>query len=777
MIALIPQVKQSNRPASLSATLAIGFILLSVLSLLLASSFHLYFNFLTQQEVVLSQQQVVALEAANTVSNFVEQNFNALEAAAQVSDLFARSGGEQRQILERLLGFQPAFREAAILNSQGQEVAKISRFVVVTPGNLTNRADSEFFRQITQQDRYISPIRLAEITNDPLVTMAVPIQNVFGYFAGTLVAEVNLRFMWTLVDSLEIGQAGVAYVVNRQGDLIAFGNPYQVLEQTNLSHLPEVAEFINGSTVLNETPFDISPGIDGTTYVLDTHVPLGTPDWAVVVELPVTEAYQDVVASVGLSAAILFAVALVAGIAGVYVSRRLTTPLFNLTETASRIAGGELELEAAAEGPIEVIRLAEAFNSMTAQLQDLIGSLEERVANRTQRLETVAALGEHLNAVLDLNQLLLELVNQVKTQLGYHHVYIYILDEDARTLTLTAGTAETDSEKTSEAPADPAGHQIPLDALTSPGSLSSLVARAANSGQIIRADNISQGESSLLDGPPSGTAAEMAVPIREEGRVVGVLAVYQDRGDGFDQDDENLLRSLANQAAVAIRNARLFEEVEAALARARSAQARYVAEAWTGDTFSNRSGNHLYQQPNVPDLSEGTMRAAQDHAFEVEKATIIALNDDLGSPNGQTTPMESHQSDEPHTALVAPITLGGQKVGALQLHRTDAAAAAGVWTGEDLALVEAVLDQVAQAAENLRLFEETRQRVSYERQVSEITQKLQQAPTIDALVRLAADELNQALGTSHSFVKVGMRPERQSLAATRLGPGHNERDE
>jgi GAF domain-containing protein len=80
------------------------------------------------------------------------------------------------------------------------------------------------------------------------------------------------------------------------------------------------------------------------------------------------------------------------------------------------------------------------------------------------------------------------------------------------------------------------------------------------------------------------------------------------------------------------------------------------------------------------------------------------------------------------------------------------------WTEDDLIVVEAVVDELAQAAENLRLFDETRERASFERLTGDITQKLRQAPTLEALARTAAEELGLALGVAHSLVKVGRTP-------------------
>jgi len=90
----------------------------------------------------------------------------------------------------------------------------------------------------------------------------------------------------------------------------------------------------------------------------------------------------DMAASLGA----ILVIAALAGIAGIFIARRLTGPLGNLIETAKRISNGELELQTAVSGPAEVVSLAITFNSMTAQLRELIGTLEQRVAYRTTEL-------------------------------------------------------------------------------------------------------------------------------------------------------------------------------------------------------------------------------------------------------------------------------------------------------------------------------------------------------------------------------------------------------
>ena len=389
-------LKESKRSRGLTTTLTTSFVILSILSLLVASGFQIALNFRAQREIVANQQQITALRAADKVSSPIERVFSTLEAAAQVGHPFSMTIAEQRLLLNNLLKSHSAFQEITILSSSGIEIVKFNRTVALAPSDLVSQADSNLFRQVSQRERYTSSIHIDEITAKPLITIAVPIENLTGEFEGALVAQVDLTFVWDLVTSLQIGQEGVIYVVDRHGKLIAFHDTERVLRGDNVSHLDRVAQFIGNHKPVDKMGASVSTGIYGTS-VLGTCIPLETPDWAVVVEVPIMQAYRPIILNMTLAAGGSLAIIVIAGVGGIHLARRLATPLLDLTETADRIAKGESKLTTAVKGPTEIIRLAEAFNSMTTQLRDLIANLEQRVLERTQRLETAKEKAEAAN--------------------------------------------------------------------------------------------------------------------------------------------------------------------------------------------------------------------------------------------------------------------------------------------------------------------------------------------------------------------------------------------
>ena len=295
------------------------------------------------------------------------------------------------------------------------------------------------------------------------------------------------------------------------------------------------------------------------------------------------------------------------------------------------------------------------------------------------------------------------------------------------------------------------------------------MARAARTSEIVWVDNVREAEDWLPNQFLPNTYSEMVVPIVLEGQVVGVLDVQEDEISGLDEGDASLLRSLANQAAVAIRNARLFAEVESALASAAAAQEQYIGQAWEKMKTNRRGAEYQYHRVGANALDKTILAQLEQEAAIQGKTTVVTL-----SGGSQSEQMELNTDDESidvlqnitsqtenQTALVAPIRLQNQTIGSINLVETGGGRQ---WNDLELTLVQAVADQVAQAAENLRLFEETRQRAGREQTIREITDKLRATHNLDALLETAARELGLRLGARHTVLEIGIETDTNELA-------------
>jgi methyl-accepting chemotaxis protein len=386
-------IEKSKHLRSLRVTLALAFLALSAIVLIISGSLNMYNNFLNNQKVIADQQQLIAKDAANTVKSFIQEKFEILTVAAAIGDLDSSTYEERKLVLDMLFGLEPAFRQLILLDSRGKESCKISRLSREALTKAMEEQKKEVFENSKSAKTYSSSVYIDETTFEPMIILAVSIQDFFGTTKGIIMAEVNLKFMWDLVGSMQIGKKGQVYVVDRNGNLIAAKDVSRVLRGENLAHLSKVAQFINNKNSRLDSRADIVNGIEGLP-VVSSFAPLSYPEWAVLVELPVSEAYQQVTITFIISLVIMVLSFALAVIAGNYISKRITKPLIQLRDATKTISEGNLNTRIDIKSKNEIGELALNFNQMVISLGNLIINTKQAIK---VMLEQSAALKDGSN--------------------------------------------------------------------------------------------------------------------------------------------------------------------------------------------------------------------------------------------------------------------------------------------------------------------------------------------------------------------------------------------
>jgi len=369
---------------SFAVSLAIAFSILVSVSLFIVGGVQAYLIFFSERQNVIDHQSHITEAAASQVKDFVKERITTLETATAFGNIIALDGSEQERILNRLLGIDSSFRQIIMTDKEGNVVLRASRLSKSLSAKVIVYNKNELLRETEKGSVYISPVYIDITTNEPLMVVGIPISDVFGDLEGTLIGEVNLKFTWNLVSSIKIGEGGFVFVVDRNGSLIASKDISRVLRGEKISGVQEIEKFVNNFE-LSADSAEVSRGIDGT-YVMSTQIPLGNPDWAVIAELPLFEAYENVFYGLGFSALVILLAIAFSITVSVFLSKKITEPISRLREVTKKIREGNFDAKATIDENNEVGELAQDFNSMAERLRAYTQDLEKKVIERTGKL-------------------------------------------------------------------------------------------------------------------------------------------------------------------------------------------------------------------------------------------------------------------------------------------------------------------------------------------------------------------------------------------------------
>ncbi len=198
----------------------------------------------------------------------------------------------------------------------------------------------------------------------------------------------------------------------------------------------------------------------------------------------------------------------------------------------------------------------------------------------------------------------------------------------------------------------------------------------------------------------------------------------------------------ANQDITERKQAEL--EREHLLADVESAYRQFVRREWEQFLGEQHAGGwHIEHGP-----------ASQ--SSEQERETLNELKNDVIREGTVKVRPGVNNGRKIEPALVAPIALRGEVIGTLSLQDISPDRK---WTDEEMALVQAVSEQLALTVENLRLFDDTQKQASREQVTRQIADKMRAAPDVESIIQTGLTELGKALDVSRTYVKLTVKPE------------------
>ena len=345
---------------------------------------------------------LIAGGAAEVAFNYAEtraqvelrQGVEARAAAARIRDYLRSLETEVREMTDlpwgtldprlrleefrRQLKLVPAIAELRSVDSNAREQLHVSR---VEPDEIASG------KPVENRPAFIAARRdgvhyggtYFKDGSEPYITIAVRDD---GTDDRVTMAEVNLKFVGELIREIRFGAHGRAFVIDRENHLVAHPDIRHVLRKTVVTGFaPEVEPGAIAHPV-SQTLDDFD-----NVRVLATYAPVGVAGWWVFVEQPTDEAFAPVYASI-VRTVILFVAGIVLALGAAYVlAQRLSQPILAVQQGAARLGAGDLRTRIDVRTGDEVEALANEFNLMASELQEVYSGLEKKVAEKTAELE------------------------------------------------------------------------------------------------------------------------------------------------------------------------------------------------------------------------------------------------------------------------------------------------------------------------------------------------------------------------------------------------------
>ncbi|MBN1875478.1 MAG: GAF domain-containing protein [Anaerolineae bacterium] len=457
----------------------------------------------------------------------------------------------------------------------------------------------------------------------------------------------------------------------------------------------------------------------------------------------------------------------VAGFLGYIVTRSIIQPLEILDRGAQALAAGDFSHRVEVTGYDELANLGYVFNNAAAQLAELYNNLEDLVRRRTDelnhrtlQLETSIAVGQSITSILDLNTLLAHVVELIRSQYGYYYVGIFLLDKRTNRLIARAGTGEVGKRLVDEKTCI----EIRDDNLVGNVALTRHILSVNDTAHDDRYKYISpllSGTLSNNETPLPYARAELAIPLEVGEELLGVLNIQSAQVGRFGADDLPGLQLLANEVAVAIYNASLYETEKSRRSLTETLYRIGLALSGTLD-LSEVLNLILHYLLEIVPYDRGSVMLRSDDVLEIVAALgfpikmnplnlQVSIHEDDVYENICRTRKPLYLQDvsqrmdwqyvegipEAQVWLGVPLIRFGEVIGMLSLTREKV----NLYTEDEIALASAFAGQAAIALQNARLYDRiTRFNQQLEQSVQTSTEELQIAyQHLEHLDRTKAD--------------------------------------
>jgi GAF domain-containing protein len=428
------------------------------------------------------------------------------------------------------------------------------------------------------------------------------------------------------------------------------------------------------------------------------------------------------------------------------------------------------------DGSVRFLSTIAASISVTLQKSQLFEQTRTARAASESRLlesEVLQQFSRTVSSTLDIDHVLDALVETLQHRLNLPYIAISLIDHEAQLLTAVRGIGDA-------------------------SILQGLVRRLDTLQNDITMDIVHKGQIEVIDGWDDrfdrdiyerGGHAELVrafVPVRLRDKTVGLFEAGYRRGTRayISPEEVRMLGGLADQLAIAIDNARLLNQVQAALAETgklyeASRQLAAAADipgmlAAFAETVPvadiNRIVLWLFDYDAADQLAAATVAGAwysgagappppvgvrfmpqMLRALKfIQSPEPLFLNDVDADPRTEPEMVAALRQLKVQAVAVLPLWTGGRQLGLLMLQSEHS----HVFTDGETRLYVSLTQQMAVAIENRRLFEQTQRDAEREHTLNRIASRLRNAQNVEQVLNIATQELRLATMASRSIAEI-----------------------
>ena len=747
---------------------ATGILLLGVTTISQSRNFHSIQSLLLTSFVIIVTITIfmtVALSAVGAYTTNQTQTFNTLQAIAtlkenQIENLLSDFQNDTRVLLadaEFTTNALESLKATGVTPESEVNIKKLTRSRMVDVLGGEEEAYNEIMVLNTQGDVVISTLSQREGTS--FVQQPFFRAGSLKFFVGfsdepsfgidnLIIATPILDEQGQVIQGVLVLRSNAVPVKRIMENTPGFAESETYLVDANFKPVTKTLtpiEFINTQATSEAVLKNVSQGKAIYLNYASQQV-LGYYEWfqpmqlAMIAEVPVNFVLNNSLKALTGSALLALFVAAIA-IAAVAVSARaIADPIKTLAQTSESFAAGKLSTRAIVDREDEIGALAKAYNQMASQLQEIIGKLEQRVADRTQdlenqsfRLRVAAEIARDVASSRDLRELLVRAADLIINRFNFYHIGIFLLDSNKEYAVLVASPTE-------------AGRQmIENDHKLRVGEVG-IVGRVSATGE--PRITLNTGDDAVFFNNPylPQTRSEMALPLKVENNVIGVLDVQSDQPQAFNEEDIAIMQVMADQLATAIERTRLLQEVEKNLKELEGAYGQFTHDNWKKLSYGTPTGNMGYRFDNVRLEPITKLPELADNALKT--GTMI-------SSNG------SHMGTDKEQTVAIPIKLREQTIGVVSIKLKEG------YDSNTITIIESAVERLASAMESARLYEEARMRADRELSISRVTTAISASTEYEQILQTTVREIGNILSDTEVTIQileepaVAKRPERR----------------